>query len=74
MMTQTSDEEIIKKRCPFCGALPHETLGPIWRDQLHGEPHQTWSFVCPHGCAIKSGPTKAIALASWNKRHDAAGR
>jgi hypothetical protein len=54
--------------CPFCGATPHRGLGKVWHDQLHGEPHQDFSFWCPKGHARVTASNEARALKAWNTR------
>ena len=56
------------KRCPFCGATPHQGEGKVRHCQLHGEPFQDFYVWCPHLCARKSGGNKALAIEEWNKR------
>ena len=64
-------------KCPFCGATPHHGLGKVQHCQLHGEPFQTFSIWCPHGCAKITGGTERQALKQWVKadpaRHRLAG-
>jgi len=51
--------------CPFCGAAP----------KLHDcdwcEPVE-WSVICACGSSIHGSTDKAVAIAAWNKRLDAA--
>jgi hypothetical protein len=54
-------------KCPFCGATPHHGLGKVQHCQLHGEPFQTFSIWCPHGCAKITGGTERQALKQWVK-------
>lgn len=56
------------KRCPFCGARPHQGEGKVRHCQLHGEPFQDFYVWCPHLCARKSGGNRASAVKEWNKR------
>lgn len=54
--------------CPFCGATPHRGLDKVRRDQLHGEPFQTYSIWCPHLHARICEINEAQAIAAWNRR------
>lgn len=54
--------------CPFCGATPHQGLGKVWYDQLHGDPHQDFSIWCPHHCARITRGERNAAITAWNTR------
>ena len=55
-------------KCPFCGATPHNGLNKVQYDQLHGEPFQTYSIWCPHGCARITENNIEAATTRWNTR------
>ena len=62
-MTHTQD----LLRCPFCGATPHQNLGKVWHDQLHGDRHQDHIIKCPHLCVTMSGSDESVR-SKWNRR------
>lgn len=64
---EPAQDDLIKK-CPFCGAAPHQNLGKVQSCQMHGEPIQDYTLKCPHGCAQATGANKKLAITKWNRR------